>query len=98
MDCINGLPTYSRYEVRLLCLEELYMMGYEEAMHYTPCADLREAVEKYKDMVNDYDDDNHEVSLCGVTYGAGGYESVVTLASTNRPDKFTLSVPMSEVC
>ena len=98
MDFVNGLPTYSRYEVRLLCLEELYMMGYEEAMRYTPYGSPKDAVEGYREMVELYDDQNHEVSLCGVTYGAGGYESVVTLASTNRPDKFTLSVPMSEVC
>lgn len=99
MNCIDDLPTYSRYEVRLLCYEELYMMGYEEAMRYTPCATLRDAIAKYREMAETYDNPSlWKVSLVGVTYGMGGYESVTTLADTESPDRFKISLPMSEVC
>lgn len=91
----EDLPTYSRYEVRTVNKEELYMMGYEEAMHYTPCKSLREAIKVYKEYLEGADS-LHTVSLCGVTYGAGGYESVTTLASSENLDPLSISFPIGE--
>ena len=73
-----------RYEVRIYNLEEMLP---ENRMTYIPCSSYEEAKVKYVDAIATYNDENHEVSLCRVTYLPWG-ESCRTIASTRNENPY----------